>query len=281
MQQTANANIAGGGQADDPPGGAATGAGGQAGATPGGAAAAGLTPTDVASAAAAVSAVIGVITSLAVTGVLAQAQRNHGEWLLIALGVVVFAATCWAVAALNPRAKAGRRRGLKLVALLAFGGGLIAAIGALVWTQKDSERPTVSATFNDKSRVLTGTATAIGVSTDDRLAVLVAGLNEGKPPDYDLQADPRSLYYAVVGPNASGNATHKLSVYVPNRYKLVGVKAWTGKNSTPCRTDETNTEIPQRQQSGCLVIRLPSQNSTNKRRSRAALRRKTTTTKKD
>ena len=250
--------------------------------------------SDIAHVAGALTAVIGIVTSLAVTGVLGQAQRNHGVSLLIGFGLVLFGAILWLGATLLPPGRfvltqewsrfkrtrrllrwTVRRVGFKTLALLSFLAGLILTLNAMVQTQRDSERPAVSASFNQKTRVLAVTATAHGLSTDDRLVALVAGVKTQRrkhpPPGaltYKLIEDPRSLYYAVIGPNADGDVSHNASVYIPSKYKLVGVKAWTGSRESECRTEKVRaTEArPQHAQAGCLLMRLPPTARAKKKR---------------
>jgi hypothetical protein len=228
--------------------------------------------------AAAVTAVVGVLTGLAVTGILAQAQRNHGVWLLAAFSAVLAGAVLWIAATLLPRhhRKAAheskhfawlqrlwrwilRRQVLQTVAILTFGIGLGFAINALILTQRDTERPSVSAAFNHKTRTLTAHASAHGLSTDDRLVVLVSGLTPQPDNPTQLTEDPKSLYYAVIGPDQDGDITHDVSVSVPTRYDVVGVKAWTGPKESECRTEDVIAikPLPQHTQAGCLLLRLP------------------------
>jgi hypothetical protein len=241
--------------------------------------------SDIAHVAGALTAVVGVLTGLAVTGVLGQAQRNHGVSLLIGFGLVLFGAILWLGATLLPPDRfvltqqwprfnrtrrllswTLRRVGFKAFALLSFLAGLILAVNAMILTQRDSERPAVSASFDPKTRVLAVTATAHGLSTDDRLVALVSGVYthrlENPPPgalQFKLIEDPRSLYYAVIGPDAGGDVSHAISVFVPRQYKLVGVKAWTGSRESECRTEEVRATkvLPQHAQAGCLLMRLP------------------------
>jgi len=147
-----------------------------------------------------------------------------------------------------------------VLALLLFAGGVGTAIAALVSTQHDSERPAVSVKFEKKERTLNADATAHGLSSDDRLVVLVSGLiREPKDGVATLVEDPRSLYYAVLGPDSSGEVAHEVQVFVPKRYAVIGVKAWTGKKESECRTEEVvaTEALPQHAQAGCLLMRLP------------------------
>lgn len=266
----------------------------------------------IAQAAAAVTTVIGVLTSLAVTGILAQAQRNHGVWLLAAFASVVAGAMLWLVVASLPlpavappagrwlpalrrslQAFSARQRWvpawarsllewpwhrvrwlpwtivwvlrrwrwllkkpvLQTLAVLATATGLMLAIFGMLLTQKDAERPTVSATFDRSTRLLTATAAAHGLSSDERLVVLVTGLVQ-KPKEI-FREDTPSLYYAVIGPDSSGEVNHNAEVTVPATYKFVAVKAWTGARETKCETIPPRTGVPQRVLAGCLFLRLP------------------------
>ena len=154
-----------------------------------------------------------------------------------------------------------RKGSFQAIALLAFATGLGLAIYSMIRTQQDSERPAVSATFDSKTNILS--ATAEGLSTDDRLSIIVRGYKE--VPDrnsrtgYRFQYDPRSLYFAAIGPGSDGKVTQTINVYVPSRYPLARVKAFTGLEETPCATKETRTslKIPQRLKVGCFVLRLP------------------------
>src|SRR5262249_51457680 len=155
----------------------------------------------------------GVLTGLAVTGILAEAQRNHGIWLLAAFSAVLAGAVLWIFATLLPRTRekpahkwkhlrwvqrfigwAARRQPVQVVSLLIFGLGLGFAINAVILTQRDTERPAVSGTFDSKTRTLTAHASAHGLSTDDRLVVLVAGLIPKTDKPTELTEDPKSLY---------------------------------------------------------------------------------------
>jgi hypothetical protein len=233
--------------------------------------------TEIAQIAAAVTAVVGVLTGLAVTGILAQAQRNHGVWLLAAFSAVLAGAVLWIAATLLPRhhRRAARQREnfawaqrlwrwifrrqvLQAAALLIFGIGLGFAINALILTQRDTERPSVSAAFDQKTGTLTAHASAHGLSTDDRLVILVSGLTPQADSPTQLTEDPQSLYYAVIGPDQDGNVAHDVSVNVPTRYDIIGVKAWTGVKESECRTEDViaTKPLPQHTQAGCLLLRL-------------------------
>ena len=119
------------------------------------------TPLDVTQLLAGTTAVVGVLASLAVTGVLGQAQRNHPGLIYTCLGFVLAAALLWSWASIVP----GRRHPwLYLGGVAFFAVGLTFGVIALVTTQKDSERPSVSATFDKNNGLVTATITADGLS---------------------------------------------------------------------------------------------------------------------
>jgi hypothetical protein len=225
--------------------------------------------SDIAQAAAAATAVIGVVTSLAVTGVLGQAQRNHGNLLLVAFSIVLFAALWWTLAAVIPDTHP---------VLLSIGAGVFLiglgfAIAAMIATQHDSERPSVSPDSYDSSkRVLKTTVKADGLAADKRIVVLAEGLIEKKTqrpngtPAFRLVPSPQPLYFAVIGPNSDGKVEHTARLVIPKRYQLVGVKAWTGKTETGCLINENplTLSVAAHERDGCFVLRLPAQPPSNK-----------------
>jgi hypothetical protein len=110
--------------------------------------------------AAALSGVVAVFAALAEAGVIGEAQRNHGYWLLIAIGFVLLGAVAWLIATLvsGPNYVLG----LRFAALACFAIGLFLGVVAIWQTQQDSERPAVSSAFDGRNRVLAVEATAHG-----------------------------------------------------------------------------------------------------------------------
>jgi hypothetical protein len=191
---------------------------------------------DVAQIAAAVSAVVAVVASLAVTGILAKAQRDHGVELVIGFGFVLFGAVLWLIATVMPtdpqqgtaacrwnhwktdeqhqvrryvlfpytawlflRARwqpLSRQAKMQILSGALFGIGLFIAIWGLVVTQQDSERPAISASFNRQTAVLSGTVTAVDLDAAQRVEVRVDGLNEHKSVD----ENGRDVYVLVADP---------------------------------------------------------------------------------
>lgn len=239
----------------------------------------------------AVSAVIAVIGGLAVAGLFGKAQRNHGDTLLVAFSLILLAAWLWLVAA-NFRTGDKERKGrlsypvlkssggssartwtthtvrwrwkvfFRVLALCAFAAGLGVAIASVISTQKDSERPSVSALYDPATRMLKATATAQGLSSDGHVAIIVSGEREDRQADgtYTLTPDPKGLFFAVVGPNSTGDVNYNLSVHVPGNYHVVGITASTGFDTKRCVTTEKGKNqkiLPQHLQAGCVMLRLP------------------------
>jgi hypothetical protein len=246
------------------------------------------------------TAVVAVFTSLAVAGVLGQAQRNHGDSLAKAFGFIIGGAALWFIALLLPPAPRDRdaaekgwfftqwvwaekpdpvakffqylrKRGELLLRMLAVASlvvGILWGISALIDTQQDFERPAISASFTKAPSLLEATVTDEGLASGRRLAVLVQVL---KKNNGQLTPDPDSLYFSLLGPGADGKVKHSLSVFVPRNADLVRVKAWTGKTDSGCTSfeetqDTLTTNLQPGEQAGCLVLRLPERANASRER---------------
>lgn len=252
------------------------------------------TAANIAQVVAPVTAVVAVFTSLAVTGVLGQAQRDEGSWLIAAFACIVGGAVAWLVALLipapadAPQARMSRfgkwirepgerfpklanalwwlrvRGGtiLQMLGVAAVGAGIVLGVVGLVKTQQGFQRPAVSASFSKDSSILTAKVTDQGLATGRRLAVLVQGLQEKRQKEkLRLVADPKLLYFAVIGPDENGKINHSVSVHVPKSYGLVGVKAWSGETDPGCTIfDEgvVRSGVRTGEEAGCLALRLPA-----------------------
>ena len=213
------------------------------------------TPLDVTQLIAGTTAVIGILASLAVTGILGQAQRNHPTRIYLCLGLVLFAALLWSWAAIVP----GRQHpGLYACGAILFVIGLGFGVNALVTTQHDSERPAVSATFDNTSRQVTATITADGLSLDKAMVVKIDAVRAtltGGGAQY--ATEPKPLYFAVVGPNADGKIDQTAVAFVPAGVNFVGVKAWTSEQGEPrCLDNRRRLAVPQSDEAGCLLLQM-------------------------
>src|SRR3954463_11456862 len=82
------------------------------------------------------------VGALAVTGVIGRIQRNHGQLLAIALGLVVLGAALWAAAVLLDKGLGQRL--CKFGGLLATAAGIIVGFVAAITSAGETEQPTVS-----------------------------------------------------------------------------------------------------------------------------------------
>jgi hypothetical protein len=220
------------------------------------------TAIDLGQLAAAVTAVVGIFVSLAATGVLGQAERNHGTLLLIGIGFVLLGVLFWAVAAVRP----GRWNAwLHIPGALSFLAGLGIGIGALIATQQDSERPAVSASFDQSNRLLTATVTADGLSSEDRVAVRIEGLKQKGKTTRLEPVSTTPLYFSLLGPGADGKVKHTAIALVPKTYTYVGAKAWTANTEPACFLD---AQLPkggsQSHEAGCFVLKVQPPTKTTK-----------------
>lgn len=207
---------------------------------------------------AAVSAVLAVVTGLAVTGVLAEAQRNNGAWLLGAFAGVLLGATLWllGVSAGAGASKSGpasnsalewwpvwawlgrlwhwfyRPDLLQPLGLVAVAIALGFAIYALIRTQSDFERPDVAASFSQANNVLTADVTDHGLNSEDRLAIRISAVAMKPKENFPTEGSP--LYLAEIGPDASGDLDQKIDVRVPKR-----VIYWVGRPGSKRTTKRT------------------------------------------
>ena len=220
-----------------------------------------LDPKDVVALGAAVTALISVVGGLAVDGALQQFQRNHGVTLSIAFALVLLAAAVWAFSVLAKR----QARAWPVTAVLLFLTALGVGIGGMIWTQRAQERPSISASL--ESDVLTATATAHNLGTEDRMLTEVSGLRRTAAQNvYEVVTE----YFAITGPDAGGTATEELKYAIPkDGLAALAVSATTGSD-TRCFDKVKNAasqskgplvanlrKAAQHTQPGCAVFFLP------------------------
>ena len=123
-----------------------------------------------------------------------------------------------------------------IASAILFAVGLILCIRAIIETQKDAPRPAVSSSFDKATSLLTVKATAEGLANDGHLAVRVEGIVQSGVNRRGNTLSPTfpPIYVAESGPGSDGKAAHTVLVYVPARYSLVGVKAWTTDSVPEC-----------------------------------------------
>jgi hypothetical protein len=253
--------------------------------------------SEVGQIAAAVTAVVGVVTGLAVTGVLQKMERNHGTLFLLAVALVLAGAAAWLLPLVAPawdrrihwRKRRGARRallllawllvagvlrGARLLAVLAFAAGVGCAVAAIVRAQADTERPAISANYDPKTGLLEATVAGSDLTANDRMVILVDGLSidqtqAPKPASSQTGREqtvliPSNLYTAFVGPDTSGNVSQAIHLAVPRRYDAVGLTAWTkGEQHCSYRQEvdqylnDRGRAADQHTRPGCVVIYLP------------------------
>jgi hypothetical protein len=195
------------------------------------------------------SLVTTVLTVLGATGVgLQRLLLNHTylalvAFLLMAVGIAA------AIVAYVGHWDTKPERGILLFGSLAFGGGLILAVGLAVVSPSDQSRPAVSAQFKrdpDQGLILVVTvkgeqlpATATGFTVVDGLSI---GPGKGTV---------ERLYLSHTGPNFEGKIERALEVPIPpGKFDEVAVLFTTEKpGGRVCE--------PMNVREGCLRLRVP------------------------
>jgi hypothetical protein len=192
--------------------------------------------------------------ALALTGTVGRIQRNAEVLTLAAFILVVLASGLWAAGLLL---KGGASTASRLVATLFAVAGTCLALVAAIVTAGRQPRPRIDASLNEAGSVLTATVTASSLKTEDRLAIVVDGL-EAPPVGPNSTVGQTSLYQAYVGPDQDGNVSQKVSLSVPaNKFTNVGVKAFTGRISPSCDDlAEKKVQVKSQKESGtgCVVL---------------------------
>jgi hypothetical protein len=231
--------------------------------------------TDVLAITGAASALIAVLSGLAVTGALQQMQRNHGGLILLAFILVLAAASLWLVgwilrpppppraspseivlpagipspskSGLEPSSGHGHQPVLRVVAAILFLVGTLIAIGTLIRTQHDRQRAAVSATWDANAELLKGEATVHNLGTEQRLVTMAVGLKLVRIDKHtERRYVPDLSYIAISGPDANGAVTQKLSYHFKDitRYQAVGVSASTSRSNGCDWDNEINPAKP-------------------------------------
>lgn len=231
----------------------------------------------------ATGAVAAVAASLAGTDLIARAQRDHGLVLISAYALVLFAAALWIVAVVvsADRLKTPERarslirlffwvgRNAAAVAVLLFFLGIASATAAFTLTQQDNVRPTVQATYDSASSVLSITAKVEGLSNQRGMIVKASGFVETRVQEWIPRlklsrlvnkivpppGERNVIFFALLGPDADGNVEYKATAIVPkNLFDWIQVTASTSA-ATECNWRES-TKIRQPDRAGCAAIRI-------------------------
>jgi len=230
---------------------------------------------DLAKVGASLTAFIGAISALAVTGLLGRTERDHGDLFLAAVACVLVAAVFWVSAAIfTPGAALEKeqprrfrrlrltwrslRRGLQnqkrlqFVGLLFLAAGFVCGFIAVLGTQHSPDRPTITAEVQGDK--LVATVTAAGLNSNDRVIVWVDGLRIDNAPDYHV-IKSQHLYFASVGADGDGNVNESVKLNVGSgRWDAVGIRAFAGDKSE-CQTD-TSLDLVETAGPGCVIVPL-------------------------
>lgn len=230
---------------------------------------------DLAKVGASLTAFIGVVSALAVTGLLGRTERDHGDLFLGAVACVLVAAVFWVSAAIFTPAAVPEReqpspfqrltpwwrsltrvlknqKRLQFVGLLFLAGGFVCGFIAVLRTQHSPDRPTITAEVQGNK--LVATVTAAGLNSNDRVIVWVDGLRIENVPDYHV-IKSQHLYFASVGADGDGNVDESVKLNVGSgRWDAVGIRAFAGDKSE-CQTD-TNLDLVEEAGPGCVIVPL-------------------------
>ena len=199
------------------------------------------------------TAFAGLLTALAVAGIIGRLERNHGVLFVLACAFVLVAAGLWVAAAVK-QATGRLEQTLQITGVAALLVGLVLGIVALALTQHEPNRPSITASLAGSK--LTATIAASGLSVDDRIEVHVDGLTIA-PNSQELRVTSyASLYWASLGADSDGNVMLPLTLQISSgTYDAVGIRAFTGSHSD-CL--ESNQGTLRRQDGrGCVVMLLP------------------------
>jgi hypothetical protein len=219
-------------------------------------------PLDITSVGMLVTALIGLLGALTLSGTVGRVQRNHPKGFTIAICLVVVAAAAW-ILANQWEKRAGLLRGAAL-GLAVIGYGI--AIAITIATANDEPRPHITTKLSRNRSVLHATVKASDLPVKDRLKVQVDLLQRKPNPgsgDPLFSTSPQSIYRAYIGPDADGNVKQSFATPLPRRgpFTDVGIKAFTGSASPGC--DDLVVLPNQRQTTGyrgsgtgCVIIAL-------------------------
>jgi amino acid permease len=205
-----------------------------------------------------------LLSSLAVTGVLGQMERNHGEGFAIACSLVFFAAGLWVAVALFPppkhpggdnwRGKLKRywRTSLQVLGVVSLSVGLIFAIVTLIRTQNDPNEPSIVASITGSA--LTATVSASGLSTRDHIEVHVDGLI-GATSAEPRRSNATSLFWASVGADNDGKVSLPITLQIPaTKFTAIAIRAFSGDHSECLQN--TKGKLRRLQGPGCVIMLL-------------------------
>jgi hypothetical protein len=173
-------------------------------------------------------------------------QRDNPGWCSAAFGVAVLAGVMVVAAGLL---SGGVAKVFLGVGLAMFLGASIAGIVLLINARSDRPAPSVDVKLESTvALAVAGTVKVEEMTSHDTLTVRVVAGPTPNSPRYD------QLYYASLGPDASGTAQIGLDVPLPaTGYAYAEVQAWVNTHPGNCFATARNSK----QTPGCVYMRLP------------------------
>jgi hypothetical protein len=209
-----------------------------------------------------------LLSSLAVTGVLGQMERNHGVLFAASCSCVFLAASLWVAVAIFPSSAAPKPGATKwgddirrwfhdhgaesaqLLGLAALAAGLILGVVALIQTQNDPDQPSITVTELSATS-MTARVNATGLSTRDTMQVRVDGLI-GAPGAVPTEGERKLLFWASLGGDIDGKIDLPVHVAIPAGDKITAV-AVVASIDGAATCSRTAGKSP-----GCVIALLPA-----------------------
>ncbi|MDQ4125543.1 MAG: hypothetical protein M3134_08090 [Actinomycetota bacterium] len=212
---------------------------------------------------AAVATLATALTAYSGSELVQRAARNHPWPLMFATGFAILASASWVAAALA-ESQGSVERWFQRIGVALFSAAILTGLGAVVWTQNDTERPSLSVTFDRKESTLVATVEVSNLSSRDRLAVVVDGLEVVGTLKAVEAYEPTNLYRVFLGPNSQGVAKQQIELPIPpGTYEAVGIRGWTKGEEVACE-DYQKKDIEAAEggelieEAGCIVMALPA-----------------------
>jgi hypothetical protein len=235
------------------------------------------------------TAIIALLSTLAVTGALQKMQRDHGNFLVAAVALGLAGGMLWVLEAIWRQTAAARDRqgtrpesanhkwfqratpwiqtAMLVGAVVCLFFAVILAVIGMKATQQEQDRPSVTAEL-DKG-VLKVTASAHNLGTEARLRTQIAGLILTTEKGHQV-LKPEARWTGFSGPDADGNVSQAFTWTLDDqandsahKYQAIEVTASSGE-PTGCADEllpiDAVAPTPQPKQAslpGCVIIYLP------------------------
>jgi len=200
-----------------------------------------------------VATLLGVLSTITLTGTVGRVFRNHPDQLQEALAILVIGAAFFAAAGLPFSHGAGERMfSIAGLALTLF--GLLIGLKAGAGSAAEVERPEIAAHLGEDDLAIKGTVKVGNLSSKARLQLRVEGLRSGQ---HGAAGADAIFHRAVVGPDGDGKVDLPIDVGVPTGlYDKVRLRAWTtaSEGNEPLRCTDPSTS--EKVGTGCIVLSL-------------------------